>query len=187
MCETAIAVTFLHDGQTEIANGFPVKILATSTQGTGYEVGSMSIVKGAKNLEQAKKFYEWALTAQAQQFGAAGDIPGGVDRHHLGPRLAAELAVVSRGSGGAVDAAWAPESCHWPAARPGGSARAAGYSSGLTSGSSARQVLEQLPPDEAGAVLIGYAMYEQFEGHGYATEVVRAMIGSPRKSVTSVL
>ena len=32
------------------------------------------------------------------------------------------------------------------------------------------------PPDESGAVLIGYAMYEQFEGHGYATEVVRAMI-----------
>ena len=32
------------------------------------------------------------------------------------------------------------------------------------------------PPDEAGAVLIGYAVYEQFEGHGYATEVVRAMI-----------
>ena len=30
--------------------------------------------------------------------------------------------------------------------------------------------------DESGAVLIGYAMYEQFEGHGYATEVVRAMI-----------
>jgi hypothetical protein len=24
------------------------------------------------------------------------------------------------------------------------------------------------PPDESGAVLIGYAMYEQFEGHGYA-------------------
>lgn len=33
------------------------------------------------------------------------------------------------------------------------------------------------PPDEAGGVLIGYAMYEQFEGHGYATEVVRALIG----------
>jgi [ribosomal protein S5]-alanine N-acetyltransferase len=32
------------------------------------------------------------------------------------------------------------------------------------------------PPDETGALLIGYAMYEQFEGHGYATEVVRAMI-----------
>ncbi len=32
------------------------------------------------------------------------------------------------------------------------------------------------PPDESGAVLIGYAMYEQFEGHGYATEAVKAMI-----------
>ena len=31
----------------------------------------MSIVKGARNLEQAKQFYEWALTPQAQQFGAA--------------------------------------------------------------------------------------------------------------------
>jgi RimJ/RimL family protein N-acetyltransferase len=32
-------------------------------------------------------------------------------------------------------------------------------------------------PDTAGAVLIGYAMYPEFEGHGYATEAVRAMIG----------
>ena len=29
------------------------------------------IIKGARNLEAAKKFYEWALTPQAQQFGAA--------------------------------------------------------------------------------------------------------------------
>ena len=33
------------------------------------------------------------------------------------------------------------------------------------------------PPDEQGSVLIGYAMYPQFEGHGYATDAVRAMIG----------
>lgn len=32
------------------------------------------------------------------------------------------------------------------------------------------------PPDDDGAVLIGYAMYPQFEGHGYATEAVRAMV-----------
>lgn len=32
------------------------------------------------------------------------------------------------------------------------------------------------PPDAGGAVLIGYAMYPEFEGHGYATEAVRAMI-----------
>jgi iron(III) transport system substrate-binding protein len=31
----------------------------------------MSIVKGARNLDNARRLYEWALTAQAQQFGAA--------------------------------------------------------------------------------------------------------------------
>lgn len=31
-------------------------------------------------------------------------------------------------------------------------------------------------PDETGAVLIGYAMYPEREGHGYATEAVRAMV-----------
>jgi [ribosomal protein S5]-alanine N-acetyltransferase len=31
-------------------------------------------------------------------------------------------------------------------------------------------------PDEVGAVLIGYAMYPDREGHGYATEAVRAMM-----------
>jgi iron(III) transport system substrate-binding protein len=66
--ETAIAVTFLHDGMTEIAAGFPVK-LVVPCEGTGYEVGSMSIVKGAKNLDNAKKFYDWALTPAAQKIG----------------------------------------------------------------------------------------------------------------------
>ena len=67
--ETAIAVTFLHDGMTEIATGFPVKIVVPC-EGTGYEVGSMSIVKGAKNRDNAKKFYDWALTPAAQKIGA---------------------------------------------------------------------------------------------------------------------
>ena len=66
--ETAIAVTFLHDGVTEIQAGFPVK-LVVPCEGTGYEVGSMSIVKGAKNMENAKKFYEFALTPAAQKIG----------------------------------------------------------------------------------------------------------------------
>ena len=50
--------------------GFPVATI-TPADGTGAEIGSMSIIKGARNLENAKKFYEWALTPQAQQFGAA--------------------------------------------------------------------------------------------------------------------
>ena len=69
--ETGIAVTFLHDGVTEIAAGFPIK-LVVPCEGTGYEIGSMSIVKGAKNLDNAKKFYDWALTPAAQKIG--GDL-----------------------------------------------------------------------------------------------------------------
>ena len=68
--ETAISISFVHDGPGEKLAGFPVETV-TPAEGTGAEIGSMSIVKGARNLESAKKFYEWALTPQAQQFGAA--------------------------------------------------------------------------------------------------------------------
>ena len=68
--ETAVSISFVHDGPGEKLQGFPVETV-TPSEGTGAEIGSMSIVKGARNLENAKKFYEWALTAQAQQFGAA--------------------------------------------------------------------------------------------------------------------
>jgi iron(III) transport system substrate-binding protein len=68
--ETTVSISFVHDAPGEQMQGFPV---ATSTpcEGTGAEIGSMSIVKGARNLESAKKFYEWALTASAQQLGVA--------------------------------------------------------------------------------------------------------------------
>ena len=67
--ETAIAVTFLHDGMTEIANGFPVKIVVPC-EGTGYEVGSMSIVKGAKNLDNAKQVLRLGADARRRRRSA---------------------------------------------------------------------------------------------------------------------
>ena len=68
--ETAVSISFVHDGPGEKAQGFPVETV-TPSEGTGAEIGSMSIVKCARNPEPAKRFHEWALTAQAQQFGAA--------------------------------------------------------------------------------------------------------------------
>lgn len=67
--ETTIGVTFLHDGVTEIANGFPIRLVAPC-EGTGYAVGAMSIVSGAPHLVNAKRFYEWALTPAAQKIGS---------------------------------------------------------------------------------------------------------------------
>ncbi len=68
--ETTVSISFVHDVTTEAVNGFPVGS-ATPSEGTGAEVGSMSIVKGGPNTEAAKKFYEWALTPGGQQFGLA--------------------------------------------------------------------------------------------------------------------
>ena len=68
--ETAVSISFIHDAPQERMQGFPVETV-TPSEGTGAEIGSMSIVKGARNLAEAKKFYEWALTPQAQTFGAA--------------------------------------------------------------------------------------------------------------------
>ena len=67
--ETSISISFMHDGVTEAIAGFPVKTQAPC-EGTGYEIGSMSIIKGARNMENAKKFFDWALTAPAQKLGA---------------------------------------------------------------------------------------------------------------------
>jgi iron(III) transport system substrate-binding protein len=66
--ENLIAVAFIHDVVTEAQAGFPVKSVAPC-EGTGYEIGSLSIVKGARNLDAAKKFVDWALTPAAQKLG----------------------------------------------------------------------------------------------------------------------
>jgi iron(III) transport system substrate-binding protein len=68
--ETAVSISFVHDGPGEKMQGYPVETI-TPADGTGAEIGSMSIIKGARNLEAAKKFYEWALTPAAQEMAAA--------------------------------------------------------------------------------------------------------------------
>ncbi len=68
--ETTVSISFVHDGPGEKAQGFPLETI-TPADGTGAEIGSMSIIKGARNMEAARKFYEWALTPSAQALGAA--------------------------------------------------------------------------------------------------------------------
>jgi iron(III) transport system substrate-binding protein len=66
--ETAVSMSFVHDAVTEKNAGFPVGY-NTPCEGTGYEIGSMSIIKGARNLANARKFYDWALSPAAQRIG----------------------------------------------------------------------------------------------------------------------
>jgi iron(III) transport system substrate-binding protein len=63
--ETTIGIVFLHDAVAQVAAGFPIVPVAPC-EGTGYEIGSMSIIAGARNEDEARKFYDWALTADVQ-------------------------------------------------------------------------------------------------------------------------
>ncbi len=66
--EVYLGSTVLHGVINEIVRGFTV-LPVLPCEGVGYEVGSMAIIKGARNLDAARKFYDWALTADAQKIG----------------------------------------------------------------------------------------------------------------------
>jgi iron(III) transport system substrate-binding protein len=67
--ETTIGISFQHDLVTAIVHGGKLKVVAPC-EGTGYEIGSMSIIKGGRNPANARKWYDWALTPAAQAMGA---------------------------------------------------------------------------------------------------------------------
>lgn len=90
--ETGIAIGFLALAAGEVKQGLPLKTLVPC-EGTGYEIGAMSLVKGARNLDNARRFYEWSLTAPAQALAAASGsftIPSSKDTplHPLMPPAA---------------------------------------------------------------------------------------------------
>jgi iron(III) transport system substrate-binding protein len=79
--ETLIGIAFQHDVIDVAIRGKPVQVVSPC-EGTGFEIGSMSIVKGGKNGAEARKYYEWALTADAQKLGAANrsyQVPSNAD------------------------------------------------------------------------------------------------------------
>lgn len=67
--ETSIGIVFMHDAVAQAVAGSPIQAVAPC-EGTGYEVGSMSIIEGGPNPENARLFYDWVLTPAAQELGA---------------------------------------------------------------------------------------------------------------------
>ncbi|TAG82603.1 MAG: ABC transporter substrate-binding protein [Burkholderiales bacterium] len=63
--ESMIGITFLDEFIPEQFAGAPIETVLPC-EGTGYSVGAMSLVKGGRNPQNAKKFFDWALTADAQ-------------------------------------------------------------------------------------------------------------------------
>ena len=69
--EAAIALTFSHDGLQPTTEGYPIE-LSFPTDGTGYEVGAMALIKGgpADEQENAKKFIDFMCSAEGQNLYA---------------------------------------------------------------------------------------------------------------------
>lgn len=64
--EAAIGIGFLHKHSIEKQKGAPVELIVPC-EGTGYEIGGVSILKNARNLKNAQLFLDWALSKEAQE------------------------------------------------------------------------------------------------------------------------
>ncbi|WP_445496492.1 ABC transporter substrate-binding protein [Photorhabdus sp. SF281] len=64
--ESTIGIGFLHDYSLEVENGAPLKLIAPC-ESTGYEIGGASIIKNARNMDNAKLFIDWVLSKEAQE------------------------------------------------------------------------------------------------------------------------
>lgn len=68
--EIAVAIIFSHDCVKLQQEGFEGILVTTfPEEGTGYEIGGMGIIANGPEPENARLWYDWALTAAAQEIG----------------------------------------------------------------------------------------------------------------------
>ncbi len=67
--EVGIAVQFMHDGVNFALQGFPLTVYAP-VEGTGYEIGGLSLIRNGPNRDAAIAFIEWALQPETQMIAA---------------------------------------------------------------------------------------------------------------------
>jgi iron(III) transport system substrate-binding protein len=68
--EVATGLVFSHDCTAAILRGNPL-VVSFPKEGTGFEIGGIALVKGAKNPDAAKSYIDFALSAEAQNIGPA--------------------------------------------------------------------------------------------------------------------
>ncbi|MEP7328062.1 MAG: ABC transporter substrate-binding protein [Betaproteobacteria bacterium] len=64
--EVAVGVSFVHEFVTQQLAGFAIDILIPC-EGTGEALGGMAILAGAPHPDEARVFYDWVLTRNAQE------------------------------------------------------------------------------------------------------------------------
>lgn len=69
MGEAAVGILFAHDIIKYQNEGYTDLVMTTPEDGTGFEIGSVSIIDGAPNQELAEVFIDWASGPTAQEVG----------------------------------------------------------------------------------------------------------------------
>jgi iron(III) transport system substrate-binding protein len=67
--EIAVGIIFSHDCVRNIESGFTDLVVSFPEEGTGYEIGGVSLVANAEYPDNAKAWIDWSLTAPAQEIG----------------------------------------------------------------------------------------------------------------------
>lgn len=86
--EVAVGISFMFGFDNERHAGFPVKSVAPC-EGTGYEIGGIALLKGARNKAQALRYYDFLMSPQGQALGGkANSLQFPANRHvKLDPRI----------------------------------------------------------------------------------------------------
>lgn len=66
--EAAVGLVFSHDCVFGAEQGYPLKVSFPS-EGTGYEIGGVALIKGSKNPDAAKAYVDFTLSTEAQNLG----------------------------------------------------------------------------------------------------------------------
>lgn len=64
--ETSVAIQFTPAFLKLVDQGFPAKVVFPK-EGVGYEAAAMSIIKGGKNLDEAKALVDWMVSRRGQE------------------------------------------------------------------------------------------------------------------------
>jgi iron(III) transport system substrate-binding protein len=67
--EVAVGISFIFGFDGWRHNNHPVAS-AAPCEGTSYEVGGIALVKGSRNPEAARRYYDWLMSPQGQAIGA---------------------------------------------------------------------------------------------------------------------
>jgi len=94
--EAGIGILFAHDIIKYQEEGYDNLVLTFPEDGTGYETGSIGIIKNSKNQDLAQAFIDWALGTSAQELGkTVGSFQNVTNPEAVGPEQAVDMSQIN--------------------------------------------------------------------------------------------